>query len=214
MPHKYILDKTGFPMIWVDELSAYMHLIPVTKIQFEYMICDQPRSQFSDQWYQQALNLNPRISPDQINRNNYWQALITGVSPKEAQFFSQWCGGDFDLPNRQEWYVAYKSLKVLDAPFEINQLKLKTRIKLLFEALNNQVQPFKQSNDLASKMLLEGGVFEWVKDSNESPPWSAMGKPASGIASGIFSIKENIASFRPRDIGPLKQVGFRLIKRG
>jgi len=38
-PFTFEFDKTGFPMVRVDEVNAYVHWLPVTKIQFETFYC-------------------------------------------------------------------------------------------------------------------------------------------------------------------------------
>ena len=50
----------GAMVVWVKAISAYMDLLPVTKIQFEYFLCDTLDPRFTAQWYDQILQINPQ----------------------------------------------------------------------------------------------------------------------------------------------------------
>ena len=80
MNAKFILDKAGFPMIWVDKpLSAYIHWLPVTKIQFELFMCDSPSSDLSDAWYREVLSLNPRVSPKNVTKKMVLKTVVNRI---------------------------------------------------------------------------------------------------------------------------------------
>src|SRR4051794_29027663 len=104
-------DRTGFPMLHLPELNGYLHWLPVTKIQFEYFICDEPDDHFGEQWYAEIRRQNPRVSPNDVRAENYWHAFLTGITPQEARRFARWSGADYALPTLDEWCTAWQTLK-------------------------------------------------------------------------------------------------------
>jgi hypothetical protein len=81
-----------------------MHLLPVTKLQFERFLCDA--SVYGDSWYEGLLALNPRVSPRRADAASREGLLLTGVLPDEALAFAAWCGPEYDLPTVDEWRAA------------------------------------------------------------------------------------------------------------
>lgn len=178
------IDKMGFPMIKVESIKAYIHFYPVTKIQFEYFLTSMTAADFDETWYNEILQMNPRVSPSQLNEDNYWQAFITGVLPKEAKRFAEWCGQNFAIPTLKQWCDAYNELKEkLYIPIDdlIKVTNPPTRIKTLMTHLDDA--PKHKMNRLGIKptldyqMLLRRGVLEWVDDSDAPRNhWGGMGQ--------------------------------------
>src|SRR5438128_864257 len=115
-PAHVVLDPTGFPMIWVKDLGAHLHFLPVTKYQFEHFLCERFSAAFDQGWYAQLLALNGRVSPRRIEAGNYWKAFLTGALPAEAATFAEWCGeadaggkAVYQVPTPEEWFKAYQA---------------------------------------------------------------------------------------------------------
>ena len=76
-PPLKITDPVGFPMIWIEEIGAFMHWLPVTKIQFEKFVASSSGGFFDDAWYRRILDLNPRVATAKIVR----RTTATPLSP-------------------------------------------------------------------------------------------------------------------------------------
>jgi len=214
-------SRTNFPMVWVEELDAYMHWFPVTKVQFEYFLCEVNDSQFDESWYDEILSLNPRVSPTAIRGTNYWRAFITGVLPSEAQRFARWCGQDFSLPTIEEWTIAYRALKQQqpeDVAAILGLAKLNERARTLVQRLDTAPQAaLKQlgyPRTRAEQMLLRLGVLEWVECRNQASRWGGIGETYPDFHSALFS-PESGQPRLPKDpeTDRIPYYGFRLLWR-
>lgn len=179
---QFRIDKTGFPMLWVDAIDAYLHWMPVTKIQFETFLCAAPDSHFDADWYEEILSLNPRVSPNQIRLNNYWRAFLSGIKPSEAQRFARWNGEGYQIPTLQEWFEAYQSLKKFPPETEpfVQMGEVKERVEKLLRQLNDissQVtREVGYTSTLADQMFMRMGVMEWIEGQNQQYQWGGMGE--------------------------------------
>ncbi len=55
-----ILDKSRFPLVKIEPISIYIHVLPITKVQFEQFICD-PNAIVDASFYEEKIvKLNPR----------------------------------------------------------------------------------------------------------------------------------------------------------
>ena len=216
---KFEFDKAGFPMVWVDAIETYVHWLPVTKIQFETFIADQPSPQFDERWYLDILELNPRISPKSVRPNNYWQLFITGINPVEAQAYAEWCGEAYKLPTLAEWNQIYQSLNALptvEAPFIDLEIKDITRTVLeKLEEVGKMLYRERESERTQSiQMLMRWGVVEWVQTELRDREWGGMGQSNSGLHS-IMRPPEQGQPELPRNpqSDRLDYYGFRLLRR-
>ena len=75
---RWELDPTGYPMVYVPPLGAFVHLFPVAKPQFEAFLAAAPSPARRDRWYGELLALNPRLSPWS---QHAWQATSSFSSP-------------------------------------------------------------------------------------------------------------------------------------
>lgn len=221
------LDQVGFPLIWIESLNAYMHWLPVTKIQFEYFLCAEPDPQFDAQWYETLLKLNPRVSPQNLTNNNYWGALLSGILPAEAGHYARWCGTGYALPTLDEWRKAYNFLKTQPVqPQEIlNQMKqqysqkLSERVLRLLTQLET-IQPRiwrdaeLKPTSLADQMLMRMGVLEWVESNELRNHWGGMGQTHARFHGSMFTPDHGQPS-RPNDPENVRlhHYGFRLLWR-
>lgn len=214
-------DRTGFPMHWIDALGAYVHWFPVTKVQFEYFLCEINDPQFDESWYDEILSLNRRVSPAAIRSTNYWQALITGVLPSEAQRYARWCGQGYSLPTLDEWMTAYRELKqqpIQDIDAILGLAKLNDRARTLIQRLDTATQPaLKQlgyARMRAEQMLMRLGVLEWVECRTQASRWGGMGETYADFHSALFS-PESGQPRLPKDpeSDRIHYYGFRLLWR-
>ena len=116
-PDRLILDRTGFPMIWVECLRAHIHFLPVTKIQFEYFLCDCEESRYDSDFYLKMLEKNPRETPGQLTPDTYCRAFATGVSPDASQAFMRWSGEERDERTTRRQKRVVRCIRRIEAPF-------------------------------------------------------------------------------------------------
>ena len=218
---QFVFDRAGFPMIWVEAIDAHMHWMPVTKIQFEYFLCDEPDSHFNAKWYDDVLYLNPRITPNAIRRNNYWEAFLTGIMPSEAQRFARWCGNQYAIPTLGEWYEAYQALKARPANPEIISAMMdlhgrrRSVLEQLASASDMAFREMRYTNrTLADQMLMRMGVMEWVECRNRHFQWGGMGETHPDFYGGLFT-PEHGDPHTPNnpEADRLRAYGFRLVRR-
>jgi hypothetical protein len=221
-PQMFELDPAGFPMMWVQEIEAYVHWMPVTKIQFEYFVCAAPDSRFDARWYEEALDLNPRTTATDLRSGNYWNAFLTGITPSEAQRFASWCGGS-SIPSLDEWFSAYRALKAkpplsnLDAAMESLGLRDRTRSLLRrLESVGSSVtkEYGGYERTLADQMLMRLGVMEWVECSSRRSPWGGMGQTHTAFH-GSLQTPDHGQPMIPIDpeANRLGYFGLRLVRR-
>lgn len=218
-------DRTGFPMVYIDELDAYIHWLPVTKIQFEQFICAQPSAQFGEAWYSEVLQLNGRVTPSSVRDTNYWQSFITGILPRETQNFARWCGEGYSLPTLEDWFTAYKALKAQPPEsrpiadlFASEYKRLSDRTRTLLTRLDNASTRACKDADyertLADQMFLRLGIMEWVEVNDQRSQWGGMGETNSRLHGNLFTPDHGQAS-RPNqpETNRLHYYGFRLLWR-
>lgn len=222
MPTETLMaDPVGFPMIWVEEIDAYVHYLPVTKIQFELFLSETIDGHFDADWYQRLCDLNPRVTPAGIRKSNYWNSFLTGILPEEVRRFARWCGEDYAIPRLQEWFTAYKALKRrppeevdwnrrLPASTERCRLLL-SQIEKVSDATTREVG---YDRTLADQMLLRLGVLEWVEEPGAPHPWGGMGELLPAFR-GLLFTPDHGQPARPShpESERLDHYGFRLLHR-
>lgn len=206
-------DPVGFPMLQVEP-NLYLHWLPITKIQFEYFLCDTYDRSFDIRWYEEVLRLNPRVTPAKISPANYWNAFLSGVLPAEAKRFAFWCGDGFRLPTVQEWARVYGILssqpvrdleKVMrDLPPRLRELVLRTE-----DAASEAARRLGYKRSLADQLLMRLGFLEWVGTEER---WGAMGEPFPELCGTLAAPEsgEPVYPNRP-DTVRLPCLGFRLV---
>jgi hypothetical protein len=206
-------DPVGFPMLQVEP-DLYLHWLPITKIQFEYFLCDTYDRSFDIRWYEEVLRLNPRVTPAKISPANYWNAFLSGVLPAEAQRFAFWCGDGFRLPSGQEWARAYRILSsqpVLDLESVLGDLppRLRELVLRTEEAASEAARRLGYRRSLADQLLMRLGFLEWV---NAEERWGAMGEPFPELCGTLTAPEsgEPVYPNRP-DAVRLPCLGFRLV---
>jgi len=221
------LDPTGFPVVWVQSINAYLHWLPVTKIQFEFFLCAEPSAQFDAQWYDDILQLNTRVSPQDITAANYWSAFLSGILPGEAGQFARWCGLGYAIPSLDEWRKAYTFLKtqpvqpqaISNALNQPGAPRLSDRTQRLINQLETVQHRAWRDVDFnapnqADQMFMRLGVLEWVESTELLNRWGGMGQTHQRFHGGFFTPDHGQPS-RPHDPENMRlhHYGFRLLWR-
>lgn len=213
-------DRTRFPLLWVAPLDANISLLPITKIQFEQFLCETVDSRFGPQWYDEVLELNPRIEVSKINPSNYWRAFITGILPEEAECFARWMGDGYRLLTAEEWVIAYeylRDLKPIEVEWEQELESPSSRCLTVLRGMEGASTAVALATgcerSLADQMLLKRGVIEWVRLSGREGQWGGFGEVAPGLGGLIFDLEQGEPH---RPLYPrterIPYYGFRLIR--
>ncbi len=199
----YEYDRTGFPLILLDNFS--IHLTPVTKIQFERFISKTDS-------FTELLQLNQPVPYDDLNANNYERLFVTGITPEEALAFAKWLGDDFDLPTLDEWRQVYKHLQgsFIELPKPPCE-SANTMLNRLYELLP-RVRYLRDSSIKHIGLeisLMRDGVVEWVYHGDE---YIGLGAPRSKFHPNTWNpLRDEI---RPIRMGQrIRFFGCRLVRR-
>lgn len=200
----YEYDKTGFPLILLDNFS--IHLMPVTRVQFEIFINET--DSFPELW-----QLNPPISYGELDANNYERLFVTGATPEEALAFAKWLGDDFDLPTLDEWRKVYGQLQstFIELPEPTGE-PAKAFCNQLYACLP-RVHYLRDSSfkHLGLELsLMRDGLVEWVSCGNE---YIGVGAPRNRFHPNTWKPLQD--EIRPIHTGQrIHFFGFRLMRRG
>lgn len=184
-----IRDRLGFPMIWIREVDAYVHWLPMTRVQFEVFLAHGGVDEFDVSWYGDLCARERRISVREIGPENYWKSLLGGVLPEEAKALARWLGPRYRVPSFEEWttiYDAASNRPALDIDWASRFADASARCLALLRALDEVVRrraagPESSSRQatgltLADQMLLRGGVLEWVEIDGAEGGWGGLGE--------------------------------------
>jgi formylglycine-generating enzyme required for sulfatase activity len=214
------IDPTGFPLVFVEPVGLWVQWLPVTKIQLEKFLCATGDARFDARWYSHLLDLNPRISPRKVRQGNYWQALLTGILPQEAESFARWLGEGYRLPSAGEWRQIYLAVKepsqAQDLPSEALLADLPERSRDLLTHVEQAAAAERGAaadRSVADRMLLRGGVMEWVEDERNPQRWSGRGETPRRFHAALY-VADDPEPARPNDptTRRLQQYGFRLVR--
>ena len=213
---QFSFDRTGFPLIRVPEVGLDVQLLPVTKVQFERFIAE-PNS-FGDTWYEEILEVNPRVSYRQFTADNREGIFITGLLPEEAVSFVRWMGDEFTLPTIEEWRAIYKALE--RRPVESGALecakpsrkagRLRSQCSaeqplVILERLREQLE----LRSWLSLSLMYGGVVEWVQRGSS---WVGLGVPRYEFYPNLWDALADVVSpLHPDE--RLPYFGIRLVRK-
>lgn len=184
---EYNADPFGFPMIWVQEVGAWVHCLPVTHIQLD-MLRERTRQVANDRDRHPSIKDHDRLSIRDLDAHNYTRAFATGVRPASAQalarHFEDMTGRQFRLPSHTEWHVAYRALAARSFPDpdrrrdrdaqpgrdELSEIMecCRDRARAMMDRLHRVLAGPVQTTvrfklKLADLMLFRLGVMEWVR---------------------------------------------------
>ena len=154
-------DRTGYPLVFIEPLQAWVHLFPVTKPQFEAFLADF--CLYGDSWYQQVLSINPRRSYRCRDLSRYEELFLTGILADEAITFAQWLGPNFRLPTPAEWREVYRWMEqqsTISLPIDADRTGLAESAFEIWQGLLRQLNP----ESLVKQSLMEYGVIEWLAE--------------------------------------------------
>jgi hypothetical protein len=198
-------DKTGFPLLVVEDAGVEAHLLPVTKLQFEQFIAET--NIISQNHYQEMLALNAVTSPHNFSPEERERLFVTGILPDEALAFARWLGDGFDLPTAREWREVYAALRRVPPPRQTPLLEVVDGVaKAILERFSEQME----IRSLRDYALMEGGLVEWVRHE----------KSLLGLGAPRPEFHANLWDPLVNEIKPIRldqripYFGFRLVRRG
>lgn len=221
------LDRAGFPMIFIEPLSSYIHWLPITKIQIECFLCSTNETTFDDSWYRNVLGFNDRVSPGKIGQNNYWQAIATGIQPRDLKRFAVWCSqstSSFDILTADEWFTVYEYTRLVqEDKAHIDQIvkqdQLTQRAKMLIENIEFSTSQATFELDgprtMAEQMLMRLGVMEYVYLTEQRNTYGGYGQTNSNFFGSFVTPTKGFPQTlnNPSEGAAMRHYGFRLIKR-
>jgi len=180
---RWLLDRTGYPMVYVRPLDRYVHLFPNTKPQFEAFLAEARIPDRGDVWYEQVLELNPRLSPALVSMGTIERLLITGLLPADVAMFKDWYGLDYDIPTVSEWQEAHDWLasQAISVPPAALEAQMARPARQLWHGLLQTLAP----GSLLDLSLMSQGVIEWVRQGEDS--FAGMGTPRQRFYAGFHT---------------------------
>ncbi len=198
-------DKTGFPLLVLEGMGVEMHLLPITKRQYEQYLAKAGWG--ARALYKKMLALNPAVAPADFGLTNRERLFVSGILPQEALAFARWLGPGFDLPTVAEWRQIYTLLQRMMLPqHNLTADVVKGEAGLVLQTLLSQLDPLVML-DLS---LMRGGLVEWTR---QEGTWVGMGSPRPHFQSNLWNPPDDIITpLQPDE--RLPYFGFRLLRRG
>lgn len=208
--YSWRVDTSGYPLVFVEPLSAYVQLFPVTKPQFEKFIASGSQQVFGDEWYEDVLGLNQRASyrsPEVLART---QLFMTGITPDEVLAYGRWMGRDYALLTAEEWRVCYEWFAGQPSPSGLPHLPedLSQDALGVWEMVEGQWLDQHRQSSLGELSLMTQGILEWVVE--RPGRYCGVGEPEASKLQRRFN-----DPVRPTGPGRrrLRNLGFRLCMR-
>lgn len=204
---QFSYDRTGFPLIPLIRIGLEVHLLPVTKIQFERFMAEP--NDFGDSWYEELLVLNPRQSYRRFTEENREQLFLTGILPEEALTFARWLGKGFTLPTVEEWRAIYDELALeLDPVYGAVDLFSECP-KGPAGFILQRLMALCELESLFDLSLMQEGLVEWVR---QDRTWVGLGAPRAEFHPNLWNLHLDVV--KPIDLKcRVKYFGFRLIRK-
>ncbi len=198
-------DKTNFPLLAIERVGVEIHLLPVTKWQFEQFLAESKA--VGEAQYQEMLALNPAISPDQFTVDEPEQLLVSGILPAEALAFARWLGEGFDLPTLKEWRAIYTILRSRPLP------KHGLSSELVDGPAGDLLDKFSAHPHILSMLdfsLMRHGLVEWVRQDKKLV---GLGAPRPEFYPNLWDpLTHEVNLIHPDE--RMACFGFRLVRRG
>lgn len=207
-----IYDRTNFPLIKIDPLNTYIHVLPVTKIQFERFLSDPYASPDSQEYTSSIIELNPRIPPNDFNADEAWKIFATALLPDEINRFTNWLGPSYRLPTRQEWITTKEWLEHINADaFQIEISKL-NEMNILANTLIRKIYEVYSAKSALDVCMQLNTIMEWTKDALDSKQLALIGAPDRRLFSSLDRT-DYLSPMYPINYSKrITYAGFRLLK--
>lgn len=204
---EFSYDRTGFPLIPLIRKGLEVHLLPVTKMQFEAFLAES--QEFGDTCYEEMLALNPRVPYQTFTSETREQLFLTGILPDEAVAFARWMGEGFTLPTVEEWRAIYEELALgLDPKYDAFDLAAHCPEGACGVILQ-RLAALCDLDSLFELSLMQGGIVEWVK---QKRTYAGLGSPRPEFHPNLWDSRRDIV--KPVDTNVrIRYFGFRLIRR-
>ena len=196
-------DRAGFPMVELPELKAWIHLLPLAKVQFEPFLAEP--GTFDDAWYATLLELNPRTAGRAFDAETRERLFLTGLLPAEVSAFAAWLGSGFAIPTINEWRVVDRAFARMEASPFLGAWSVNSPAREAVERLYELERPA----TLRELSLMRRGVVEWVCD---GPDFAGLGAPRPGFFGNLWDPQSDLV----RPVDPTRRIPFfgaRLIYR-
>lgn len=206
--YEWRVDNSGYPLIFVEPLRAFVHLFPITKPQFEKFMADDREQGLDDEWYSEILSLNPRSSYRSQDIRVRERLFMTGITPEEAMSFGRWLGRDYRLLSAEEWCACYEwfaNQSAPSAPLDLAELLSRDALAI-WDIVEGQWLDQRWQPNLQELSLMKQGILEWVVE--RPSRYCGLGDPATSKLQR--RINDPVRPLEPRR---LKNLGFRLCKR-
>lgn len=199
------VDQTGFPLVPCPALALEIGLLPVTRAQFDFYLGG--RTNFDPAVLDELNAVSPRASWRSVPAEQPEGVFLTGVRVEEAEPFARWLGGGFRLATDPEWRACDATLGKLSDVKPVRALLDDATVHPAARAILNWSLN-RRPPTWRSAMLLEDGVFEWVR---KPTGFGLQGRPRAGLFRIIHnpSVHEAIT---PRLIGRHVGYGVRLVR--
>jgi formylglycine-generating enzyme required for sulfatase activity len=198
-------DKTDFPLLVLDGVGVEVHLLPITKAQFEPFATASPL--IGPERYREMLALNPVVAPAEFTVDNREQLFISGILPDEALAFARWLGQGFDLPTVAEWRAILAALRHEPPP---RQRVLTDVVEGPARAILHRLEEQSSIRTMLDYSLMRDGLVEWVR---QDKGLTGLGRPRLAFHPNLWNpLAHTINPINPQV--RLPYFGFRLVRRG
>ena len=209
-------DRTGFPLVNLPDLGWLVHLLPVSKLQFERFIAEPPSSGspspacFGDSWYEHLLEVSPRVSVHSATPETVESLFMTGLEPAEVEPFARWLGPGFELPRVDVWRAIDDTLRDIQIETaDIEDLLKDQGLHSSARTLLARLHELKRPKTWGQLMLLTDGVLEWVRSGHSTH--GGLGRPRREFQQIIINPQRD-APVRPIREGRQRHFGIRLTR--